>query len=177
MTRRRLLQRALLILGIAPAWGGGCAAPRVTSEPAWTGRLSTDEIEDLVAFGEALVEGRALAPAERRHLVDHIEDRTAQNLEFLSLYREAGRILERLAGRRFATLEIRERIELIADHQLAVGPGRGEPLTDAMRAFRMRVVPDLVRGYYSSPAGWAAVGYDSFPGRCGDLMRYTRPEA
>jgi hypothetical protein len=39
------------------------------------------------------------------------------------------------------------------------------------------VVRDLVGGYYNSPAGWAVVGYAHFPGRCGDLGRYVRPEA
>jgi hypothetical protein len=42
---------------------------------------------------------------------------------------------------------------------------------------RTRVIPDLIEGYWGSPAGWAAVGYEAFPGRCGDLTRYTRSEA
>jgi len=42
---------------------------------------------------------------------------------------------------------------------------------------REKAVPDLINGYWRSPAGWAAVGYGVFPGRCGDLTRYTRPEA
>ena len=37
-----------------------------------------------------------------------------------------------------------------------------------MRIVRTRAVPDLIGGYYGSPAGWAVVGYQSFPGRCGD---------
>ena len=188
VTRRSFIRQALLIFGIAPAALIGCVSRRVTSEtsapveaalepPAKTGPFSTGEIENLVAFGEVLVEGRALAPAERRHLVEHIEDGGTRSPDYLSLYRTAASTLDRVAGRRFASLEVRERIDLIARHRLAASPGPGEKLSDEMRALRTRAVPDLIRGYYGSPAGWAAVGYDTFPGRCGELMRYTRSEA
>src|SRR2546422_7827598 len=30
-------------------------------------------------------------------------------------------------------------------------------------------LPIFLAGYYGSPAGWAVVGYATFPGRCGDL--------
>jgi len=46
-----------------------------------------------------------------------------------------------------------------------------------MRAIRTRAVPDLIGGYYGSPAGWAVVGYTTFPGRCEDLTRYVRAES
>src|SRR2546421_591140 len=51
------------------------------------------------------------------------------------------------------------------------------PFPDDASLVRTRVVPDLIAGYYASPAGWAVVGYDVFPGRCGDLARYTGPGA
>ncbi len=134
-------------------------------------------MEALVSFGEVLVEGRTLAPTERRYLVEHIQDRASGSPDYLSLYRTVARMLDRIAGRRFASLEVRERIDLIARHRLAAGLGPGEELPDEMRALRMRAVSDLIRGYYGSPAGWAVVGYQTYPGGCGDLTRYTRPEA
>ena len=89
--------------------------------------------------------------------------------------------LQRLAGRRFASLEIRERAELIGRHRLTashVWPGEDlGPFPEEMRALRMRIVKDLIGGYYGSSAGWAVVGYQTFPGRCGDLTRYTRAES
>ena len=187
MTRRSLIQRALLILGIEPVGLLGCVSGRVASEASRpveaaldpsseSGQLSTPEMEDLVAFGEVLVEGRTLAQAERRYLIEHIEDRATRSPDYLTLYRTAASTLDRVAGRRFASLEVRERIDLITRHRLGAVQGPGEKLPDEMRALRMRAVPDLIRGYYGSPAGWAAVGYDTFPGRCGDLTRYTRPE-
>jgi len=141
--------------------------------------LSTTETEDLVAFGEVVVEGRALTLAERRHLVEHIEDRAKRSPEYLSRYRAAASTLVGMAGRRFAGLEISERIDLIARHGLAgrgVQPADDLDLSAKTRVLRTRVAPDLIRGYYGSVAGWAVVGYQTFPGRCGELTRYTRPE-
>lgn len=132
-----------------------------------------------MAFGEVVVEGRALALAERRVLVEHVQDRAKRSPEYRSLCRAAASTLNGLVGRRFAALEISERIDLIARHGLA---GRGvEPADDLdpsakMRPLRTRIAPDLIRGYYASAAGWAVVGYQTFPGRCGELTRYTRPE-
>ena len=141
--------------------------------------LSSAEIEDLVAFGEALVEGRALALAERRSLVEHIVriDRAAVPGTLRCIGRRST-CSDRLAGRRFASLEIRERtVQLIARHGLAGAPGRARgrrrgPLSRCPRICASSgrlAAPDLIRGYYGSPAGWAVVGYQSFPGRCGDL--------
>lgn len=191
VTRRSLIGRALLILGTVPAWLMGCALRRTTDghppapasldAPAAAGQLSTTELEALVAFGEVLVEGRPLAPAERGYLVEHLEERTRRSPGYLSLYRTTAGMLERLAGRRFAGLELRDRVELVARHRLGAWRGftvsEAGPFSTEMHTIRTRVVPDLIRGYYASPAGWAAVGYDSFPGRCGDLTRYTSPQS
>ena len=146
--------------------------------PASNGRLTAAEIEDLVAFGEALVAGLGHAAPERRFLLEHIEDR-ARNPKQLSAYRTAASTLVRLAGRPLATLEIRERQQLIVRHTLVgsidpSGEDAGAP-TDEVHVIRTQVVRDLIRGYYASPAGWAIVGYETtFPGRCGDLAGYTR---
>ena len=122
-----------------------------------------------MAFAEVLVEGGTLGPDERRYLVEHIEDRVARRPGYLAYYRTTARTLERLGGRRAASLEMPERIELVARHSLGVRLVRpGEELGSlrrGVRTLRTRVVPDLIGGYYNSPAGWAAVGYDTFPGR------------
>lgn len=192
MTRRSLIQRALLVLAAAPVGLIGCVSRRVASgdsppdrgalgPPPETGPLSTVEMEDLVAFGEVVVEGRNLTPAERRYLFDHIEDRTRRSPGDLALYRLAANTLDRVAAKRFASLGLRERLDLTARHGLAGWRGRPEDdpglSSPEIRTLRMRIVPDLIRGYYASPAGWAAVDYETFPGRCGDLTRYSRPES
>jgi len=188
VTRRSMLQRLLLIAGIDPAGLMGCTSgraagpfPTALDPPSTPGALSSVELEDLVAFAEVLVEGRTLARAERGYVVEHIEDRIRRSPEYLSLYRTTAHALERLAGQRFASLEIRERIEFAARHRLTdprVLPGEDlGPFAEEVRALRTRAVGDLVEGYYRSPAGWAVVGYATFPGRCGDLTRYTRPES
>jgi hypothetical protein len=145
------------------------------------GPLSVEELEDLVAFGEILVKGETFATAERRLFVEYIEDQTGRRPEFLAAYRTTVQTLGVLAGRRFASLGIRERTELVdhhhlADRQLGPEPDVGQFPTE-IRTIRTRVAKDLIGGYYGSSAGWAVVGYQTFPGRCGDVRRYTRAES
>lgn len=192
MNRRLLLQALLLSLwSRAAAAAHGLTGRRrvagerlalVTDEPAsQSPTLSPAEIESLLAFGEVLVGDRALSPAERRYLAGHIED-WAQNLPGqLSDYRTAVRLLERLAGKPFSSLEIADRIRLLGRYRLdaRVLPRGEDPerFGREVQLVRTNVVTALIEGYWGSPAGWAAVGYEIFPGRCGDLGRYTRPEA
>jgi hypothetical protein len=137
-------------------------------------------MEDLIAFAEIVVEGRPLAPAGRADLRAHVEDRLERRPGSLDLYRTTVRLLDRLAGRRFAALEVAARLALVTRHRLGVPDVRPSeslgPSADEVRTVRSRVVRDLIRGYYASPSGWAEVGYGTFPGRCGDLTRYTRAE-
>jgi hypothetical protein len=187
-----MLQRLLLIVGIDAEGLTGCVSGRaarpvsesvsaVLEQPLNPGILSSADLEDLVAFAEVLVQGRALGSAERGYVVEHIEDRARQNPEYLALYQTTARTLERLAGRRVSSLDIRERIELATRHRLGdqralAGEDLG-PFAEEVRAVRKRAARDLIDGYYRSPAGWAVVDYATFPGRCGDLTRYTRAES
>jgi hypothetical protein len=191
LTRRNLILGLVATLGLDPSGVlrtlGGRArdalaqlAP-VPPSPVPGGLLSEFEIEALVAFAEVLVEGRPLSPVERGYLIDHISVRTAQGSGYyVSLYQTAVRFLDRLAGGRFSSLGIAQRILLTARHRLVSSDLRpGEHLTpfpEDEREVRARTVPDLIGGYYGSPAGWAVVGYGTFPGQCGDLARYTTPE-
>jgi hypothetical protein len=142
--------------------------------------LSAAELEDLVALGEVVVEGRRLSPVERAHLVDHIETRVRVNAWYLSLYRGTVELVNQLAGSRVSALDIAERLVLVTRHRLAtadIGPDEDlGPWPERARDVRTRAVPDLIGGYYGSPVGWGIVGYAAFPGACGDLTRYTRPE-
>jgi hypothetical protein len=191
LSRRALLRSSTLVLGLEPSGVLGPlwrrvqdSAARVVSEahaeqPAL--RLSEPELEDLIAFTELLVEGRPLSPIEQKSLVENIGERVAREQDYLDLYRTTVSLLQRLAGRRFASLAPAERIALITRHKLNstdVRPGDDLGLfPDDMRVVRTRALRDLIADYYNSPAGWAVVGYDVFPGRCGDLWRYTRPES
>jgi hypothetical protein len=189
VTRRTLLRSFALWIGIEPARIRGLApwpAPDVAAQPLGTAgpspgtRLSPLEIDDLIAFAEMLVVGRPLGPDERRDLVENIEERAGRDQEYLALYRTTATLLERLAGARFATVDGGRRAALVARHRLAVRdvfPGESlGPWPDEIREVRTRAVRNLIEDYYASPSGWAVVGYDVFPGRCGELTRYTRPE-
>jgi len=103
-----LLQHLLVLLGIDPTGltsplsgraADGVSRPvrAVLDPPATTGLLSSTEMQDLLAFAEVLVEGRALTPAERAYLIEHIEDRTRRHPGHLSIYRTTLSALGRLA--------------------------------------------------------------------------------
>jgi hypothetical protein len=138
--------------------------------------LSDTEKEVLLAFAEVLVGDRPLAAPARAELLSHIAARVIAREDMLALYREAAALLDRLAGSPFSTLTLRDRHDIVVRHDLV--PSRGPlPRTEGVaRAIGRHVAPDLIAGYYASPMGWAVVGYGTFPGRCGDLGRYTRPE-
>jgi hypothetical protein len=183
--RRTLILGVLTLLGFEPArprrlgWPGQDAAPgRAEAAP---GPLSGRERDSLVAFAEVLVGERPFSAEERSAVFDHLAERAGEaSGYYLELYRTTAGLLDRLAGVRFASLSPERRRALLSRHRLTsatVLPGEAlGPSPDAARAVRTRAVPDLIGGYYGSPVGWAAVGYATFPGRCGDLARYTRPE-
>jgi hypothetical protein len=41
--------------------------------------------------------------------------------------------------------------------------------------FRRHIVSEILHAYYQSGAGWALVGYEAYPGRCGGPGFYSRP--
>lgn len=184
---RRLLLKALL-------WGGGIVAGVIRCLPdrlrlAGAGRLSpaeasapiTDaELDALVAFAESLVDGQPISAGARRDLIGHIGDSAGRDPDKRALYRMTAAFLDRLAGRPFARLDVGERTGLVTAHRLNIGIITPEESLGAFpeeaRALRTRTVPDLIAAYWRSPAGWTALGYEVFPGGCGDLTRYTRPE-
>ena len=171
MKRRLLLQGLIAILGATRATADAIRPlPRAS-------QLSGAELQTLVAYGEVLVESRELSSAERGYLVEHIEQSVREHPETVARYKTTARLLDRLARARFATLDLDRRRALVTRHRLDARPVGGEDPADETLDIRTRVLPDLIEGYWASPAGWAAVGYTTFPGRCGDLARYTRPEA
>lgn len=188
MTRRKLLQAFLVAVPwvevLLSQWRQGhvLAVPldSALGSASPTGTLSRGEMENLVAFAEVLVEGRTLSPAERGHLAEHIDERTRSSPRYLALYRMTASLLDRLARTRFSTLGLGERAEVMVRHRLTPDDVRTrEYLVPSHRqelAVRALAVPDLIEGYYRSPAGWAVVRYAAFPGRPSNLIRYTRPE-
>ena len=176
MTRRRWLQRAASGVGLL---GEGARrwllpTPARASEPR---RLSAAELDTLLAFAEVVVDGRALAADSRATLTEAITDSVDRAPDRWSLYRGAAQLLDRLAGRELASVNLVDRAALIARHRLDIRVVADEPaVPDDARFIRTSLGPELIVAYWRSAAGWAAVGYQTFPGRCGDLVRYTRPE-
>src|SRR5262245_30068804 len=192
MTRRRLLQLlGIMFVAVAAtliAWRpwslvrqiADRLAPRL-DQSSPTGILSPREMAAVIAFGEILLNGGTLPSHERSYLAEHVEDRTRRIPGLLELYRTTAEYLDGLGRPGFATLAPDERARLMIEHRLTVTEIRTRellvPFSRARVTVRALAVPDLMLGYYTSPAGWAVVGYETFPGRCSDLTRYTRPEA
>ena len=192
MTRRRALQAlALLVLGALAVvlvrrleWLRRTVAewirPRLDAS-APTGTLPDGERDTLVAFGEVLAVGRPLSPGERQALLEELDEETRFTPGQLALYRMTAGLLDRLAGTRFAALDLPARADVLVRHGLTSYPVRTLeclwPFRRRELAVRALAVPGLITAYYRSAAGWAVVGYDVFPGRCGDPRRYTRAEA
>ncbi len=185
MTRRRWLRRAAAGVGLLVAESGRLvrglisvaallpAAARA-SEPR---PLSAAELDTLLAFGEVVVDGRSLSADGRAALIEAIVDTVSRATDRVGLYRGAAQQLDRLAGRELGSLELGDRAAMIARHRLDVRAIAEEPVTDVARFIRTSLGPELIAAYWRSAAGWATVDYQTFPGRCGDLVRYTRPES
>ena len=172
-TRRTLLQGLVVALGGDQARLLAWLAPgAAVSTP-----LSSADLDDLVAFAGVLVAGAELPEVEGGHVREHIQEQERAGASVqVKAYRTTVQVLARLGGARFAALDLPARLALVRRHDLGRSverPGDG----DDTRVIRARVVADLISAYYGSPAGWAVVGYAAFPGRCGALERYTRPDA
>jgi len=145
------------------------------------GVLSGREMQTIVAFTAVLVEGRELNTQEAGYVVEHVTDRAGKTPGYFSLYRKTAGVLDGRAGAPFSSLSLEQRIALVMRHRLTDSDVRIRecllPWSRATLAARALAVPDLIGGYYLSPAGWAAVGYEAFPSRCGELTRYTGAEA
>lgn len=185
MTRRLLLQAALGAVWIAtagarllPARLRTARAPLPAAASSTGPPLTAAEVQTLVALAEAAADDRPLSPEWRHDLGREITESARDDADERTAYRTAAALVDRLAGRAFAGLDFGERVALIAGQQLHVSavPAEAPPgdFSEERRAVRTRAVPALVAAYWRSPAGWAAVDYDAFPGRCGDLTRYTR---
>jgi hypothetical protein len=190
MTRRRLLAglvallAGLMLLLAARgqrwlSWLVDALRPRLDPH-APTGPLSPEEMAAVVAFAEILVEGRPLSLVERGYVVEHVDERVRTQPGYLALYRASAAELDRVAATRFAPLSSETRLGVVLRHRLVVSDVRRRELFGLTRrsalALRALAVPDLLWGYYLSPAGWAVVGYATFPSRCADLVRYTMRE-
>lgn len=180
ITRRSLIRRLLLVIGTEAGLSARRRRAAAAPTPADAAALSTADLDDLLAFGEVVVAGTPLSPVERRFLADHVAYRMARGpAPYSALCRTTVGLLGRLAGTRFARLDFARRHALVTRYRLgssSILPDEDlGPSPDDARVVRTRMVADLIGGFYGSPAGWAVVGYDAFPGACSDLTRYTAP--
>lgn len=188
MTRRALLQGWLVLWSEARAalrhlvdWLGSPSKSSPSDAVASAAKLTAADIDTLLALAEVAARGRAFSLDERRAVSDEIGYWARQSADQRDYYHIAVRLLDRLARRPFARLRLDDRIQLVDRYRLNVRavPPAEDPVSagrDA-RIVRERVVPNLIEAYWGSAAGWVALQYMTFPGRCGDLVQYTRSDA
>ena len=191
MTRRRLLKMILLFAIVSAyttilwrsEWGRyhilRIIKPQLKSS-AQSGILTKKEKETIIAFAEVLVKEKSLSIEERNYISEHIDYRTQNTPGYLSVYRQTASLLNRLTKFQFPALNLNDRVTAVLPYHLISHHVRAweylNPFQRQELTIRTYVVPDIIKGFYSSPAGWALVGYDIFPGRCSNLFRYTHSE-
>jgi hypothetical protein len=157
-------------------------------ESSETGTLSQDEFEVISAVFEVISPKPAPSPQE---LLEFVNARTTNIKGYYREYKNTVALFESKAksqyNGRFTTIGEESREKILRDILLhskyprleqAVGRGlhtRFRMLfSKAESRFERFVFPDLMMFYWSSGAGWAAVGYDSYPGIANDPRAYTR---
>ncbi len=151
------------------------------------GTLSQDEFRVIRAVSE-VISAKPVPPAEE--LLEFLNFRTSNLAGYYREYKDAASLFESRArsrfGKGFAALEEDSR-ETILRSILLEGPVQtGQPViyrkiqtafrvlsSRGEKRFKKFVFPDLVMFYWSSSAGWAAVGYSSYPGIANPPRAYT----
>ena len=164
--------------------------PRELDRSAPTGELTPAEQSAIVALAEVLYPpdpGLDLGPFVRAYAAR----RCGSDAGYLPEYQRAARLLDERtaasrAGAAFADLSRAQRDAIL--HSLLwsysgrrfVGAtarfAEGITVSEDALSLRRFIMADLLHAYYSSPQGWAVVGYSHCPGvPAADPLDYTRP--
>jgi hypothetical protein len=149
-------------------------------EAAPTGVLAAADLATLRAFTATLV-GDELDEAAWAPVRDELARAAIERRGFAAVCARACRLLDRLGDGPFADAPPDVRAARVAAARLTVRPVAKHELLAPGRRTRHEVrellVPELLRAYFDSPAGWAVVGYDATLGGCRDPFAYTRRPA
>ena len=168
--RPRLVQRSRRLLSrwLRPALDPG--AP--------TGLLTGRQLATLRAFLEVLVGMPALEEADWAPIRGAIAIAARERPGYRALCVSGCRVLDALGADRFADAAPAERVRLVEEARLAVRPVTPRELLvpgrRAQHEVRELLVPELIRAFFDSPAGWAVVGYTEPLGACRDPFAYAR---
>jgi hypothetical protein len=145
-----------------------------------TGVLTATELAALRTFTATLV-GDELGDSDWTPVRDELARAAIERRGFAAVCARACRLLDRLGDGPFADAPPDVRAARVAAARLTVRPvARHELLAPGGRTrheVRELLVPELLRVYFDSPAGWAVVGYDATLGGCRDAFAYTRRPA
>jgi hypothetical protein len=152
-------------------------APRIDrSSPP--GRLSGGEMDTVLAYADVLLSDAGLSPSGRADLEEYVRDRCEHEPGYRATYQLVVSVLDEAASGPFVARSPAERRRIVRRRDLHRYDVRARDWLWSFDrrglAVRALAARDLVTGYFLSPAGWAVVGYEAFPGRCRDLTDYTR---
>jgi hypothetical protein len=156
------------------------------------GTLSRDELDALVALGDALyptgfASDGPLGVESRRTTEEKIDRLTTREPGYRDEFRWAVRFLDeqsvRMMGERFARASLDQRRELLNEVLGPIVPTGYRTLMwvclfpSGRRRWRLwrYVCAELLMGFYRSSLGWRIVGYPIAPGTCSDLVAYQYP--
>jgi hypothetical protein len=158
-----------------------------------TGSLSPDMERRLWSLAVVLLPSQ-IDPVGRSAVMEHLRWRASESPGYRAAVAQGVALLDRETKRRFPK---RERFGALSRDDanrvlasLIAGikpyPRFRELPRDLLLSFldrgrierfrlRRHVVSEILHAYYQSGAGWALVGYDTYPGLCGGPGSYSRP--
>ncbi len=152
-------------------------APRLDPSSA-PGPLSRRDVDTVLAYADVLLSDTGVSAAARVDLEGHVRDRCQHEPGYRDAYRLAVTVLDDAAGGEFASRPFDERRRIVHRRNLHRHDVRARDWlwTVDRRGLAVRALAarDLVAGFFLSSAGWALLGYETFPGRCRNLSDYTR---
>lgn len=154
-------------------WVRPTLAPR-----APTGLLTATQLATLRAFAEVVATGEPIDDdawdSVRASLIGLARERPG----FHGLCVRGCRLLDALGTGPFAAAALDARIVAVGVARLAIRPvSAAELLVPGRRVHhevRELLVPEVLRAFFDSPAGWRLVGYGEVLGECRDPWAYTR---
>jgi len=151
------------------------------------GRLSEEELKNMIALGEVLIPPDETPGADEGWIRSYVNTKTENDPGYLREYQTATELLDQMAkeltmeSKHFWELSTSSRDSLLIEHfstnslfrkiliRLHFIPLQGK---SKLHLYNF-VLRELIQDFYSSPAGWAVVGYTNYPGVPGNPREYT----
>lgn len=161
-------------------------SPRLNTDSP-RGRLKEDDVKNIIALAEVLILKDETLDADEIWVRNFVNNKTENEPGYLFEYQNGVRLLDRitrnLKGEHMKFHELPMDIRNILLHQNFGMDGSLDKIFFRLQFFthlgKLKiyfwyfVIKELLYDFYSSPYGWAVVGYTSYPGVPGNPREYT----